>query len=150
MAQASKDSLCNLQKVNAEWKIIFQKAQSKSEQLELIKKKVLADSVYFDYNAEFITNEVKYSAVDKNGNDCGCRIFFHLYSHGPSVVLNAAENPRVKLLLKEISEFNIDRIVPMFDEKAEKLYRTFGKCGAVLLMTNDKKLIRQMRKTAAF
>jgi len=144
-AQSNTGSACDLQSKNTEWKASFGKAQNKAEQILLIKAKVLADSAYFDYNKEFKTHDVKYSSVDKFGNDCGCKIVFHLYSKANSLKLNVSENPRVKLIIAALNESNVNEIVPLFDGEAEKLYGTFGKCGAVVIKTTDKKLLQLIK-----
>jgi hypothetical protein len=147
-AQTKTDTICDLQSKNSKWKTAFESTNSKSGRIALIKEKVFADSVYSDYNAGFKTHEVIYRAHDKSGNDCGCRIFFHLnYLKTKALVLNLSENPKIRSIVDILDDSNIDEIIPLFDRKAESLYGTFGKCGAVILKTNDKKLIQLIKKT---
>lgn len=133
-------SPCDLQEKNSQWKLAFQDARDKAHQLQLIKEKVVADMAYMDYNAEFKTHDVKHSTVDKAGNDCGCRILFHLLANGKPVMLNLSRNTGVQEILDAMDSSNIVEIIPMFDEKAIKLYGTLGKCGAVMLKSSNKKI----------
>jgi len=69
---------CDLQTANIEWKNKFQTLNSKSQQLVSIRKKIYNDSVYKDYKPKIKTHQIVYKALDKAGNDCGCKILFLL------------------------------------------------------------------------
>lgn len=146
-SQKRTDSICNLKSDNSQWQRNFENAQNNAERISLIKQKVFSDSIYKDYNASFKTHDVISSATDKFGNDCGCKIFFHLnYLTTEALVLNLSQNPKIKPILNNLDFSNIDEIIPLFDSRAESLYGTFGKCGAVILKTKDKRLIKLIKK----
>ena len=59
-AQENKTSDCNLQLENKLWKTEFEKAKSKSERIELIKRKVKSDSIYEQSEVDYLVNLVQF------------------------------------------------------------------------------------------
>ncbi len=149
-AQENKTSDCNLQLENKLWKMEFEKAKSKSERIELIKRKVKSDSIYEQSEPKIITvhsatifNEHK----DKNGTECGCKILFILhYKKRKSIIVNLNERPELNIIVEKLNSDNVEQIWYEFKkETAQAVYGVSGKCGFVQLKITDRKLKRLIK-----
>jgi len=149
-AQENVASDCNLQKENKLWKMKYEKAESKPEQIDLIKSKIKADSIYIQsepriktVHSATIINE----HVDKKGTECGCKILFILhYTKRKAIILNLNERPELTIVVEKLNSDNVEQIMHGFDKEiAQALYGISGKCGFVQLKTTDRKLKRLIK-----
>lgn len=149
-SQENKTFDCNLQLENKLWKTEFEKAKSKSERIELIKRKIKSDSIYKQSEPKIITvHSATYynNHKDKNGNECGCKILFILhYKKRKAIILNLNERPELKIVVEKLNSDNVEQIWYVFKkETAQAVYGMSGKCGFVQLKITDRKLKRLIK-----
>ena len=140
---------CVLQLENIKWKKTFENATSKKSKLELILNKIINDSTYKVYKPKIhIAGSLYPKSFDKDGNDCGVKILFILnYSKKESIILDLSKNPKYNFITNQLSDENIKNIQTVFDSNsAQSLYGTLGKSGVVLLTTDNKNFIKQIRE----
>jgi hypothetical protein len=146
-SQENKESDCTLQTENEKWKLEFLKTDSKSEQIELIKQKLVADSVYRDTKPVINTAHGRINGhEDANGNYCGCKILFLLIPKGIGgfYELNLNSRPNLLEVIKSFDKENIKRIFYLLENDNNALGPT-GRCGIIKLTTTDKELIKQIK-----
>ena len=144
-------SSCNLQTENKLWKSQFENANSKNNKIELIKTKIISDSIYKRYKPKVVTNHSKTvfnKYVDDNNNDCGCKILFVLiYKKSRFLVLDLNNNPELSKIIRGLNNNNINEIVFSFDiEMCQSLYGENGKCGFVQIVTKNKEIKKAIKK----
>ena len=149
-AQEYKTSDCNLQTENQLWKTEFEKAEFKSERIELIKAKIKADSIY--KQSELKIKNVHSATIfneheNQNGIECGCKILFVLhYKKRKSIIVNLNEKPELRIVVDKLNSENVERIWYEFKkETAQAVYGVSGKCGFVQLRITDRKLKRLIK-----
>lgn len=150
-SQNENESYCNLQNENELWKTQFEKAYSKSEKIELIKAKIISDSIYKKYNPKVVTSHSKNvfnKYVDENDNDCGCKILFVLiYKKNKFLVLDLNNTPKFSKMIRELNNNNINEIEFSFDiGTSQSLYGDNGKCGFIHLTTKNKEIRKAIKK----
>ncbi len=146
-SQDYKDSVCSLQAENAEWKLKFSKSASKSEQIEFIRQKLIADSIYVETKPVINTVHGRINShEDRNGNYCGCKISFILVPKGKGVRYNLNLNSRPNLIevINSFNEMSVENIFYMLENNNSALGPS-GKCGVVKLTTKDKDLINLIK-----
>ncbi len=146
-SQENKDSDCALQTENEKWKLEFSKTVSKSEQIELIKQKLVADSIYRATKPVINTAHGRINGhEDEDGNYCGCKILFLLVPKGKSgfYELNLNSRPHLLEVIKSLNKENIGRIFYMLENDNNTLGPT-GRCGIIKLTTTDEELIKRIK-----
>ena len=148
-AQDELRDTCSLPTENNNWKQLFETADSKKSKLELVRKKIKNDTIYKKYKPTIpgVSGYLYPESYDKNGNDCGVKILFVLKSSKKEfLILDLSENPNYINVVDNLSQENIDEIIPIFDSKyAQSLYGSFGKSGVIFLDTKNKKLISEIK-----
>jgi hypothetical protein len=142
-SQENKSSDCNLQTENKVWKFDFSKADSKSERIELIRQKLIADSIYQETKPIINTAHGRINShEDKLGNYCGCKISFLLVPKrkGGYYDLNLNTRPNLIKVINSLNVENIEQIFYMLENNNNALGPS-GKCGVIKLTTKDKELI---------
>ena len=141
---------CNLQIENEQWKIKFEKTESKTERISLIKQKIKSDSIYSLREPKFkISHSITWynEQVDEKGNDCGCKILFILYySKKNLIILNLNSKPELSSILKELNSENIDLFYSFDKLTAQTLYGTSSKCGFIQMTLKDNKIKRKIKR----
>jgi hypothetical protein len=141
---------CDLKNKNIEWKTSFENEEKAEMKIKMIREKIISDSIYTEYIPKIITSHspTLYSeTVDRNGNNCGVKILFALnYTKKKTVILDLNKNPEYIFILEKLNEFNINKIYPIFDKSAESLYGIYGKSGVVILTTENKKFVKEIKK----
>ena len=146
-SQEGKDSNCNLRTENENWKLEFKKVDSKSERIELIQQKLIADSIYVETKPVINTSHGRINShEDKNGNYCGCKISFILVPKRKRVQysLNLNSHPNLIKVVSSFNESNVEDIFHILDNNNKALGPN-GKCGVVKITTRDKKLIKLIK-----
>jgi hypothetical protein len=149
-AQEEKTSDCNLQLENKLWKAKYEKAESKTERIELIKRKIKVDSIYEQSEPKIKTVHsatIFNEHADKNGTECGCKILFILhYKKRKSIIVNLNERPELSKVVNELNSENVEQIWSEFKKEiAQAVYGVSGKCGFVQLKITDRKLKRLIK-----
>tara|TARA_R110002033_G_scaffold148851_2_gene185964 strand:- start:1928 stop:2404 length:477 start_codon:yes stop_codon:yes gene_type:complete len=146
-SQENKVSDCALQTENEKWKLEFSKTDSKSEQIELIKRKLVWDSIYKETKPVINTAHGRINGhEDENGNYCGCKILFLLVPQGKGEFyeLNLNSRPHLLEVIKSLNKENIKRIFYMLENDNNALGPT-GRCGIIKLTTTDEELIKRIK-----
>lgn len=139
------------EKQNAEWIEQFDKLDSKSEQIAEIKKKIYTDSLFTTKNAQnrkkrkIIIKELDNFEEASGKASCECKIIFVLYFEKGSHFLDPIEFPKTNEILELITEKSIDIISIIKGYNGTALYGSLGKCGVVLMNSNNRKLKRKLK-----
>ena len=137
-SQEKQTSDCQLKVENKLWIAEFEKTDSKIERINLIKQKIQSDSIYSYSEPKIVTSHgpINYH-VDRNGNDCGCKIlFFMQFTKKDTVDLNLNSNPELSNIVKKLESENVLQIYYQFDKKGQGIKGKNGKCGVVKLRMN--------------
>lgn len=141
---------CDLKIKNIQWRTLFEAAESNSLKLKLIREKIISDSVYSEHKPKInirCSSTLYSETVDEKGNNCGVKILFALnYTKKKFIVLNLNKNPEYLSIVENLTEINIQKISPVFGSSAEILYGIFGKSGAIVLITENKKFIKEIQR----
>ena len=146
-SQENTDSDCTLQVENENWKLEFSKTDSKTERIELIKQKLVADSIYRETKPIINTAHGRINGhEDVDGNYCGCKILFLLVPKGKGEFyeLNLNSRPNLLEVIKSLNKDNIKQIFYMLENDNNTLGPT-GRCGIIKLTTTDEKLIKRIK-----
>jgi len=149
-SQENNTSDCNLQAENNIWKTKFEKAESKSERIELIKAKIKADSIYKQSDLKIKTAHsptIVNEHENKFGTECGCKILFVLhYKNRRAIIINLNEKPELSVVVDKLNSVNVAQIWSEFKEEiAGNVYGVAGKCGFVQMKITDRKLKRLIK-----
>lgn len=144
-------SNCNLQSENELWKVKFENTESKNEKIELIKTKIISDSIYRRFKPRVVTSHSKSvfnKYVDVNDNDCGCKILFVLiYKKNKFLTLDLNNNPELSKIIRGLNIDNINEIHFFFDiEISKSLYGETGKCGFIQITTKSREIRKAIKK----
>ncbi|MBC7439047.1 MAG: hypothetical protein H7250_03565 [Flavobacterium sp.] len=141
---------CDLKTKNSQWKKLFETSESNELKLKLIREKIIFDSIYSEYKPKVnirCGSTLYAEAIDERGNNCGVKILFAVnYNKKKSIILNLNKNPEYLFIVENLNEINIQKILPVFGSAAEALYGIFGKSGAVILKTENKKFIKKIKR----
>ena len=144
------DSLLT-EKQNAEWITEFEKLDSKSKQITEIKKKILSDSIYSKKNGHYrigcriiVKNGETIESARKRAN-CECKILFVLNFKRTGYLLDVSEYPKTVKRLDLINSKNINKIKVIKGIAASTLYGIDGRCGVVVLFSDDRKFKRKIK-----
>jgi hypothetical protein len=134
-SQENSSSDCQLQEENKLWIAKFSNTDSKEKRIELIKNKIISDSVYSYKQPTLVSSHGRFNShEDNNGKDCGCKItFFLTYSSTRKTIeLNLNLYPEQTVIVDSLNPNNIRRIFYEFDNKKRKGKRKEN-CGVVKL-----------------
>jgi hypothetical protein len=142
------------EKQNEEWINGFQKLTTKSAQLEFIKEKITRDSVCHLSNVN--THHWKFAKVERKSfgsgrtvreSNCDCKIQFllSLKSVKNSIPLDYSEFEHTGIILSLINDSNISKISLFKEEMALALFGSRGKCGGIILYSENRKLRKLIR-----
>lgn len=139
---------CDLNSKNIQWKASFENEATVEMKLKLIREKIISDSIYRQYKPKIITKctPTLYSeSIDRNGNNCGVKILFSLdYRNKKSINLDLNKNPEYIYIVEKLNENNIQKVYPIFGTDAQTLYGSFGKSGAFILTTENRKFRKEI------
>lgn len=145
-----QDSVLTL-KQNAKWIKDFEKLNSKSKQIDEIKKKIFTDSIYIRQNGNIkigcdviIENEETIREAMEKAN-CECKIIFILSFKKASYLLDPIEYPKTNRILKLVEEYNIDEINVLKGIDALVLYGITARCGVVIMSSDSRKFKRRIK-----
>jgi hypothetical protein len=141
-AQVSSEKLILNEEQNDKWISELEK-ETKSKQLELIRSRILLDTMVYPQS------DVIYINIDKKD------FKRTISSGGPLLVFNSelfidiyymVKIESIKKLTKFLNDENIEKVRIMKKSEAMKLYGDRGRGGVVLLTTRNKGKLRQIRK----
>ncbi len=148
MSQEMKIDSFHIENMNAEWILEFEKLNSKPDQIEEIKRKIFTDTIYKrekSYCLMGIQNQKTLQNTIGKTN-CKCKIMFILGVNGDTYFLDSNEYTNTNNILELMHEKNIDEVtVYKKGDVALALYGTYGRCGAVILYSNNRRLYRRVK-----
>jgi hypothetical protein len=149
-AQENKTCDCNLQTENKLWKAEYEKAESKTERINLVKSKIKSDPIYKQSEPKIKTAHsptIINEHEDPDGIECGCKILFIFhYKKRRSIIVNLNERPELSIVVDKLNSENVERIWSEFKrETAQAVYGVAGKCGFIQLRITDRKLKRLIK-----
>ena len=133
---------CNLYEKNVKWWKAINAETNKTKKIELIKKKIIADTIYKKYNPEiktFSSPSIYRKNVDENGNICGVKILFVMkYHNKEDLIIDLLEQPKHIDLLNEINSENTEIFLIPATEGGMAIYSQRGSSGVIYMKINDK------------
>ncbi|SHF83986.1 hypothetical protein SAMN05444377_12320 [Flavobacterium fontis] len=136
-----------------DWISDLEKIDSKEKQINFIVEKVKHDSIIKLENVsdtiviKVNKNENVNDAIIRQSNKFKCKILFVLYQNKTGYILDLNKYPIFSDVLKYFNNETIKSIEILKDENATSLYGSQAICGAVILNSDDKKLIKLIRKS---
>lgn len=133
---------------NIVWIKEFEKLNEKSDQLFEIKRKVFGDSIYKRKRSYCLIgvkkSEVLKKTVEKTNFEC--KIMFILSLKGDMYILDQNENSKTNKILELLTTKNIDGVTVLKKgDDALALYGTYGRCGVVILYSDNRRLYRKVK-----
>ncbi|WP_299126013.1 hypothetical protein [uncultured Winogradskyella sp.] len=135
---------------NANWITKFEKINSKSSQITAIKEKVLSDTIYNKKKipCEVYVKEGETASEAIKKSDCQCKILFFLSVREDSYILDPILFTKTNQILELITSKNIDKMTIIRKENiASALYGSRGRCGVIIMTSNNRKFKRKLRKS---
>ena len=141
---------CDLQEKNENWWREINSEINSTKRIELVKEKILNDTIYKKYNPEIITHSspsINIYNTDKNGNLCDVKILFVLkYHKKKNLILDLSEHPIYINLINEINSENTKLDLIYATKGGTALYGQRGSSGVVYMTIKDKILQRKINK----
>lgn len=148
LSQEIKDDSFLTEAHNIVWIKEFEKLKVKSDQVVEIKRKVFGDTIY-KRKRNYCLMGVKKAEVLKRTVEkinFECKIMFILSLKGDIYVLDQNENPKTNKISQLVTSKNIDRVrVLKKGDAALALYGEYGKCGVVILYSDNRRLYRKVK-----
>ncbi|WP_109434488.1 hypothetical protein [Aquimarina sp. AU119] len=147
-SQKTKSRPVLTEKQNAEWFMKFKQLTNKSEKITRIKQKIFSDSIYIRKNTFNIIGcrvdieKTKSLMRAMKKGCCECKIVFALKFKKQSYQLDPTEYTKVNEILELVEPQNIEEIKVLNGNSATELYGVNGKCGAVIMYSNNRKVKR--------
>ena len=140
---------CDLFKKNEIWWNEINSENDTTKKFELIKKKIINDTVYKKYNPEtkiVSSPEINHNNIDEKGNLCGVKILFVLkYHKKKNLILDLLEQPKYIDLLNEINTENTEILLIPATEGGMAIYGQRGSSGVVFMTVTEKILKRKIK-----
>lgn len=148
LSQEVKNDAFLTEENNITWIKEFEKLNIKSDQILEIKRKVFGDTIYKRKRSYCLMGvkkvEVLKRTVDKTNFEC--KIMFILSLKGDMYILDHNENPKTSEILELVMTKNIDGITLVKKgDIALALYGSYGKCGVVILYSDNQRLYRKVK-----
>lgn len=141
---------CDLFEKNEIWWKEINSVTSTIKKFELIRNKIISDTIYRKYNPEIKTGSspsVNYNNIDNNGNLCGAKILFVVkYHKKENLILDLLEQPKYIDLLNEINSENTKILLIPATEGGMAIYGQRGSSGVVFITVTDNTLKRKIKK----
>jgi len=141
---------CDLQEKNEKWWREINSEINSTKKIEIVKEKILNDTIYKKYNPDIITHSspsINIYNTDKNGNLCDVKILFVLkYHKKKNLVLDLLEHPLYINLIDEINSENTNLDLISATKGGTAFYGQRGSSGVVFMTIKDKILQRKINK----
>lgn len=140
---------CDLYKKNEKWWKEINLLTDTTKRIEIVKKKIINDTIYKKYNPETKTvssPSINYNNIDEKGNLCGVKILFVMkYHKKKNLILDLLEQPKYIDLLNEINSENTEILLIPATEGGMAIYGQRGSSGVVFMTVTDKILKRKIK-----
>lgn len=147
--QNNKYINCDLFEKNEIWWKLINLETDTTKKFELIRKKIINDTIYKKYNPEIKTvssPSINHNNIDEKGNLCGVKILFVLkYYKKKNLILDLLEQPKYIGLLNEINSSNTEILLIPATEGGMAIYGQRGSSGVVFMTVTDKILKRKIK-----
>jgi len=148
--QNNKYVNCDLFEKNEIWWKEINSETDTTKKFELIRKKIINDTIYKKYNPEIKTvssPSINYNNIDDKGNLCGVKILFVVkYHKKKNLILDLLEQPKYIDLLNKINSENTEILLIPATEGGMAIYGQRGSSGVVFITVTDKILKRKIKK----
>lgn len=140
---------CDLFEKNEIWWKELNSEIDTTKKFELIRTKIINDTIYKKYNPEIKTvssPSINYNNIDDKGNLCGVKILFVVkYHKKKNLILDLIEQPIYIDLLNEFNSENTEILLIPATEGGMAIYGQRGSSGVVLITVTDKILKRKIK-----
>ncbi len=141
---------CDLFEKNEIWWNEINSETDTTKKFELIRKKIINDTIYRKYNPEIRTvssPSINYNNIDNQGNLCGAKILFVVkYHKKKNLILDLVEHPKYVDLLNNLNSENTEILLIPATEGGMAIYGQRGSSGVVFMTVTDKILKRKIEK----
>lgn len=148
LSQEVKSDVFLTEGSNIVWIKEFEKLHVKSDQLLEIKKKIFGDSIYKrpnNYCLMGIKRKNLSRRTIKKAN-FECKIMFILSLNGDTYYLDPNGNSKTNEILELVTTKNIDGVTVLKNgDTALALYGSYGRCGVVILYSDNRRLYRKVK-----
>jgi hypothetical protein len=152
-SQAIKTDTTLTKRQNAVWVEGFEKLTLESDQIASIKSKIEKDSVFYISNTAVhnwgfkkIERKSLGSGKKISKSNCECKIMFKLIVRSNEYILDYPEFENTPKILDLLNESIIDKITVFKNDVARTVFGERGKCGVIILFSNNGKLKRKIKK----
>ncbi len=147
--QNNKYINCDLFEKNELWWNEINLETDTTKKIELIRNKIINDTIYKKYNPEIKTvssPSVNYNNIDNKGNLCGVKILFVVkYHKKENLILDLLEQPKYIDLLNEINSENTEILLIPATEGGMAIYGQRGSSGVIFMTVTDKIFKRKIK-----
>lgn len=147
--QNNKYVNCDLFEKNEIWWKEINSEIDATKKFELIRRKIINDTIYKKYNPEIKTvssPSINHNNTDDKGNLCGVKILFIVkYQKKKNLILDLLEQPKQIDLLNEFNSENTEILLIPATEGGMAIYGQRGSSGVVLMTITDKILKRKIK-----
>ena len=147
--QNNKYVNCDLFEKNEIWWKEINSEIDATKKFELIRRKIINDTIYKKYNPEIKTvssPSINHNNTDDKGNLCGVKILFIVkYQKKKNLILDLLEQPKQIDLLNEFNSENTEILLIPATEGGMAIYGQKGSSGVVLMTVTDKILKRKIK-----
>jgi len=147
--QNNKYVNCDLFEKNEIWWKEINSEIDATKKFELIRRKIINDTIYKKYNPEIKTvssPSINHNNTDDKGNLCGVKILFIVkYQKKKNLILDLLEQPKQIDLLNEFNSENTEILLIPATEGGMAIYGQRGSSGVVLMTVTDKILKRKIK-----
>lgn len=120
------------------WIENFNSLKSKSEKIIQIKKKIISDTLFYNYKERIILDN------PRDPEKHICKIIFLIEYNNKYYEMDLLEKPNLAQIMKYIKEDNIVEINKLNNNESAILFGLYGTCG-VIVLTCNKKLNRKIK-----
>lgn len=147
--QNNKYVNCDLFEKNEIWWKEINSETDTTEKFELIRKKIINDTIYKKYNPEIksvSSPTINHNNIDDKGNLCGVKILFVIkYHKKKDLILDLVEQPKYIDFLNEFNSENTEILLIPSTEGVMAIYGQRGSSGVVFMTVTDKILKRKIK-----
>src|SRR5690625_555139 len=147
--QNNKYVNCDLFEKNEIWWKEINSEIDATKKFELIRRKIINDTIYKKYNPEIKTvssPSINHNNTDDKGNLCSVKILFIVkYQKKKNLILDLLEQPKQIDLLNEFNSENTEILLIPATEGGMAIYGQRGSSGVVLMTVTDKILKRKIK-----
>ncbi|MEC4005207.1 hypothetical protein OX283_011105 [Flavobacterium sp. SUN052] len=122
------------------WLNNYRNLKSDSERLVEIKKKIVLDTLYYNYKDRLILDN------PRNPEKHICKTLFYLKHDKDFIDLDLLENPKLINFIKNLKLKNIETIELLENTKNAIYFGSNGMCGVIILECSEKFMTKFQKK----